>query len=160
MREIQLTQGQFAQVDDEDYELVSQYLWKADAHHGNWYVRRTDYSTGHKVTVQLHTFLTGWPQVDHKDGNGLNNQKNNLREATTPENARNRHGRSNSKSGFKGVSWDKQSVRWRAGIRLNGKQHDLGRFDDAEEAARAYDAVAVEYHGEFAKTNKMMGLLE
>lgn len=88
-------------------------------------------------------------QIDHKDGNGLNNSIKNLRIVVGGGNQHNRGSQSNSKSGIKGVVYDSKLLKWRAGIRFSKKYIHLGRFDSAEEAGRAYLAKAKELHGEF-----------
>ena len=91
--------------------------------------------------------------IDHIDGNGLNNQENNLRYSTHSQNMSNRGLDKNNKSGFKGVSWYQPSQKWQVKIAVQGKQKHLGYYSDIEEAARAYDAAAKELHGEFAWLN-------
>lgn len=98
--------------------------------------------------------MTGrWPaaQIDHRDGNGQNNQIANLREATRLENLRNRGSARNNTSGFKGVSWHAKRGKWESQIRFNGRKKYLGRFDSPEAAYAAYCAAAAEFHGEFAR---------
>lgn len=153
--EIPLSQGLVALVDAEDAARVVAA--------GKWHVRvqsRTTYANrnirrddGRWTTLNMHTFITGWPRVDHINGNGLDNRRANLRPATHAQNQRNKGLQSNNTSGFKGVCWDAPRGRWHAKICLNGRTIFLGRFDEAEEAARAYDAAAVRYFGEFARLN-------
>ena len=95
--------------------------------------------------------------VDHINRNALDNRRSNLRHCTHAENMRNRPGSSNRKSKYKGVY--KCRGRWRAEISHNGKKFRLGAFNNAEKAARAYDAAAIKLHGDFARTNTSMGLL-
>lgn len=92
-------------------------------------------------------------QIDHIDGDGLNNTKQNLRICTQSENVMNQSIRSDNSSGYKGVWWDKQTNKWRAGIIISGKTVYLGRFDFLVNAARAYDFAAKELFGEFSKLN-------
>jgi hypothetical protein len=98
-----------------------------------------------------------WPKLlDHIDGNGINNRLENLREATSSQNAHNMRKSRRNTSGFKGVSKHKATGSWQANIALNGKQRFLGLFDTAKAASEAYDAAAEKLHGEFARTNAMM----
>jgi hypothetical protein len=94
-----------------------------------------------------------WPaeQLDHIDGDGANNRIANLRQATNSENNRNRKVRYDSASGCKGVNFHKGNRKWRAHIRLNGRQKHLGYFSSAEEAYAAYCLAAPEIHGQFAR---------
>lgn len=159
-RVILLTQGMQTVVDDEDYEVLSQYKWRARKGRNDhtWYVVRTDYSNG-KHDIQMHRQIMNDPygcHVDHEDGNGLNNCRSNLRVATPSQNQCNRP---HHKGSYKGVSFDRGSGMWRARIMIERKMHFLGRFTTAEEAAAAYDDAAVELHGEFATTNQGLGLL-
>lgn len=138
-----------ALVDDEDFERVNQFFWYADKDENTFYaVARIQ-----NKLIYMHTFLTGFKQTDHKDMNGLNNQRNNLRKATTQENLMNRKSFKNSSSQFKGVSWDGTRNKWIARIRLNNKSIHLGRFISETDAAKAYNQKAKELFGEFAKLN-------
>ncbi len=101
----------------------------------------------------MHRQILGEPdglQVDHRDGNGLNNRRRNLRTATVSQNACNRKVRADSASGLKGVGRDKRDGRWHARIQINGKRHILGHFDTAKEASAAYIAAVRKFHGEYA----------
>jgi hypothetical protein len=153
--EIPLTQGFVAKVDLEDYELVM----AAGPWHvildpaGVTYVRHSARRDGRVTTIGLHRFLTGWPLTDHRNGDGLDNRRANLRQATPQENARNATRNRKNTSGFKGVCWAKSHSKWRAKIGVNGRRRHLGYFATAEDAARAYDAAAREHFGEFAWLN-------
>jgi hypothetical protein len=92
-------------------------------------------------------------QIDHIDGNKLNNQRVNLRFCTRTQNACNGKSRKNSSSKYKGVNFDKQTGRWLARIQMNKKQKNLGRFDNEVDAAIAYNKMATELHGVFARLN-------
>lgn len=96
--------------------------------------------------------------VDHKDGNGLNNQRSNLRTASRQENAFNRKVQPHS-TPFKGVHYRIAQNKFQARICKDGKRRHLGFFDDSVEAARKYDEVAIQLFGTFARTNALMGLI-
>jgi hypothetical protein len=147
MKLIHLTQGQSTIVDDVDYEKYRFIRWQAIKGRYTWYARSTiGYLHHHILNVQNL-------EVDHIDGNGLNNQKENLRLATRAENARNCKLQRNNTSGFHGVSYQKQINRWMAYIKVNGKRKYIGVYETKEAAALAYNKAAKQYHGEFAKFN-------
>lgn len=156
MREIPLTQGYVALVDDEDYEEVSRFRWYVRVNKQYAYASRKIKVGGKWVEVHMHRVLLNAQDgmvVDHIDGNGLNNLKGNLRLATISGNNHNSRIRKDNTSGYKGVHWNSRASKWRAEIRLNGKVKFLGYFDDPIEAAKTRDKAAVELHGEFAKLN-------
>lgn len=142
-------------VDDEDYDNVSQYNWSVRFISVNKYPHTT--IKGKNVLMhQLIMKSLKYQIVDHKDGDGLNNQRSNLRFCTTTENNRNRKPRGSSK--YVGVSittrkYDCDKFYWLAQIAINGVRKNLGRFKIEEDAARAYDDAAKIYYGEFAKIN-------
>ena len=158
MRLIPLTRGQFAKVDDDDYAKVSIFKWQAvkGRHHKSFYARRRfGTSKEGRRSVSTHTFLmrpVDGMEVDHKNGDGLDNQRSNLRLATHAQNCMNRRKRSNNTSGFKGVSFHSESRKWRAVIRSSGKDISLGLHLTPELAHAAYCAGAAKYHGEFARS--------
>lgn len=164
MKEIPLTMGKVALIDDEDYFWVSRHNWhyakkKKDGKLG--YAKRARKVKGKTSFVRLHRAIIAAPihlQVDHIDGNPLNNQKSNLRLCTNKNNSTNSDTK-RGKSGFKGVSWHKGMGGWRVRVRKDNKELQVGYFKCPIEAAKAYDAAAIEQYGEYARTNKMLGLI-
>jgi len=151
--EIPLTRGLFALVDDADFDaIVAAGKWHAKPDWNTFYASRACARQGGKQRhISMHTFLTGWGYVDHVNGNGLDNRRENLRPADDSKNAMNRRMRSDNTSGFKGVS--RHRLKWRAEIRVSGQLINLGTFATPQEAARAYDAAAAHYFKEFARPN-------
>ena len=160
MKLIPLTQGQFAMVDDEDFDFINQWKWYASKDVRTFYARTNIWlhKIGKQKTVRMHRYilLLNNPSVlvDHKDCNGLNNQKNNLRIATPYQNAANKSSIQNGYSKYLGVSWHIKIKRWEARISKNNKSHYLGVFKNEVDAAIAYNKKATELHGEFANLNK------
>jgi hypothetical protein len=160
VREIELTQGQKAMVDDADFEWLSQWKWCA------WWspstcsfyaVRRTHRSEGFpRRMIGMHRFILGarsGEQVDHDDHDTLNNQRYNISACTVSQNQANSRLRRDNTSGFKGVSWKRESRKWLATIMVKGKCIYLGLFNNPKDAADAYDDAARSHFGEFACTN-------
>lgn len=150
MRQIPLSRGQYAIVDDADYKAVrAAGPWYAKPCWSGFYAMRT---RGGR-TVYLHRFLAGEDAatVDHINGNGLDNRRGNLRSATVSENSRNRPAKRGNASGFKGVS--RHRSKWKATIAVAGRNIHLGTYADPAHAARVYDAAAREHYGEFAVFN-------
>ncbi|CUW31722.1 AP2 domain-containing protein [Streptomyces reticuli] len=155
-RELRLPSGLVALVDEADYQtVVAAGPWHAAPCGRHIYVQRSIRNPGttRSTEERLHRFLTGWTLVDHRNGNGLDNRRSNLREATHAQNSANSRLSRRSTSGYKGVTWYKRTSRWRAHITAGQVQHHLGYFDSAEEAARAYDTAAIEAFGDFAHLN-------
>lgn len=114
------------------------------------------------VRTRLHRHVAGHPagmDVDHINRDKLDCRRQNLRLATRQQNSCNAGRRTHNTSGYRGVYLCKFTRRWRAEIRANGAAHKLGRFSDPAEAAAAYDAAAIRLHGDFAVTNRSLGLL-
>lgn len=154
--EIDLTLGLVAIIDDDDWGLVSQYKWHAykgptnNTYYAKTNVRRAD---GSRTTIRMHRLLLGLTdptiKTDHRDGDGLNNRRANLRACTQAENLRNQGAHTDNMSGYKGVSWHKRSGMWIAQIQVNWKKRHLGLFDTQEAAYAAYCKAAAELHGGF-----------
>lgn len=99
-------------------------------------------------------------RIDHRNNIRHDNSWDNLRLSTQAENNRNKSMHSNNTSGYKGVSWNTRRKKYVAGITFEGKYIYIGQFDNAQDAAIAYDEMAITLFGEFSRTNKSMGLLE
>jgi hypothetical protein len=135
---IPLTQGRSVIVDDEDLAYLNK--WKWCYHRG--YAVRTQRVNSKQALVYMHRLiLNAQPgqACDHVNGDGLDNQRSNLRICTQSQNGMNRGKQKNNTSGFKGVTWNKDHKKWKAQIMLNGKSIYIGYFDDPEEASKAYN---------------------
>lgn len=153
---IELSQGFVAWVDPSDYHLVSAYKWCLKRSHANTlYAHRRD---GKKWVLMHRQILQPAPgvPVDHRDGNGLNNRRENLRTCNASDNCQNRgKGKGAYSCKYKGVTLEKRKATspYRARIKINGRLIGIGYFGAAKEAALAYDAKARELFGEFARPN-------
>ena len=155
-KQIPLTQGKFATVDDEDYDRLMKYKWCARIRDDGaaWYACRKEIVDGKHHQQQMHRFILDAPNgmlCDHVNGNGLDNRRVNLRLATPKQNTMNR-GANRNHIGFKGVTHIKPG-KFQAQIKVDGKFIYLGLFDNARSAAIAYNIAAEKYHGEFARLN-------
>lgn len=160
---IPLTRGYVATIDKQDFDLVSRYTWRAAPQPK----QKTIYAVAvkwlkdekRKTTIRMHRLILGVEDsailVDHRDGDGLNNRRSNIRVATTHQNCCNQR-KTRGVSRFKGVWFNKRgkrTKRWIASIKAEGKRLSLGAFLTEEEAALAYDRAALQYYGEFACLN-------
>ena len=163
MKQIELTQGKFAIVDDEDYKYLNQWKWCFIT---AGYAQRVKHISGSKKNrvlehILLHRVLMNCSkgqQVDHINGDGLDNRRENLRISTQAQNVRNKGFSKNNTSGYKGVIFIKsgtRSKRWTARLTYNYKPISLGYFDTSIEAAIAYNKAASIYFGEFARLNQI-----
>ena len=145
--------GRAALVDDADYELVMAYRWYAHrGTRGGLYAKAiTRRPDGRRGWIRMHNLIMGRKGIDHRNGDGLDNQRSNLRPATGSQNNANTPPAEGHASRFKGVCRRRQ--RWRAGIHIQGAFHSLGQFANEEDAARAYDTAALAAWGEFAYLN-------
>lgn len=157
MKTIPLTRGLVALVDDEDYDLVSQFKWCASqtTPPGKYYAARGIRRGGKPTSILMHNVIMGALYIDHRDNDGLNNQRSNLRRATGTENKQNSRKRSDQcSSRWKGVCWNKKSKKWHATITINRKARSLGTYSDEASAATAYNIMAHHFFGEFALFNR------
>ena len=154
MREIQLTQGKIALVDDEDFERVSSLKWRATCNKHVWYAITT---LPDRKVAYMHRFILGiTPRIDHVDSDGLNNRRSNLRPATTRQNAQNKRKgvyKRGAFSQYKGVHYRKDRGTWVAMIYHEGKHIYIGCSRDEKQSALMYDKKAKELFGEFACPN-------
>lgn len=158
MKLIKLTQGKFAQVDDEDFEQLNKLRWTLNTVNVDGciklYAKRNDRIGGKQRQITMHRLIMGCiigdgKMIDHKDGDGLNNQKHNLRFCTPAQNQQNKACK--SISGYLGVY--KNGKAWYSKIRANGNVVYLGYFKDKESAAIAYNKAAILYYGEHSRLN-------
>lgn len=165
MREIQVgglraQRHGVARVDDEDYPLVASRSWCLSSSPTSTVLYAV---TGRRVAgksrnIKMHHLITGAVGIDHIDGNGLNNQRANLRVATKSQNGANRGAVAGTSSQYKGVVWYKRDSCWQAAIRFENRNRHLGYFADELAAALAYDAAARSLFGEFARPNFPEGI--
>lgn len=162
MKEIILTRGQVALVDDEDYEWLNQWKWTSSFTPStkSYYARRLQYlkhckKNEKRKAIKMHRVimerivkreLKSKEMIDHINNNTLDNRRYNLRIVSNRQNAQNRKGKTTSK--YPGVYWRKERSRWLAKIYLNGKTKYLGQFTNEREAAKAYEKACRELVGE------------
>ena len=161
MKEIPLSQSKVTLVDDEDYEWLNQWKWCAWKSGNIFYAERSVYPNGwkgKKITILMHREIlclaNGDGKLgDHRDRNGLNNQKHNLRVVNKAINGYNRKMMSNNKSGYRGVSFYKPNNKWATKIRVETVLIHCGYHPEKIDAARAYDQAALKYYGNDAILN-------
>lgn len=150
----QYGEGKHALVDDADFENLNKFRWHVLS---VGYAARRVYgeTPGKGKYVYMHRVITkaSTGEVDHVNLDMLDNRQINLRVCSRSENMSNTRKKSTNKSGFKGVSWSKESKAWIASITKNYKQRCIGRFPTREEAALAYNEAAIESFGQFARLN-------
>lgn len=167
MKQIPLTQGKVALVDDKDFDFLNQWKWYAAKHRDTFYaVRMLPKSENpNRPIIKMHRLILGLSDskivVDHRDMDGLNNQRSNIRPANTSENNSNTKSYKNSSSKYKGVTKrtyfinGAKYVYYVARIRKNYKLFYVGHFKNEAEAAAAYNKAAIKIHGEFARINQI-----
>lgn len=156
MRNIKASRACF--VDDEDYEMLKNRKWSenGNGYPRNGFTNRILNPNKQQIFVMMHRVIMWSPDgmvIDHIDGNKLNNQKKNLRVCSPTDNKRNRGMSRRNTSGYKGVYWQRANKKWYAAINTDERFLNVGSFENKEDAARAYNAAASKYHGEFAKLN-------
>lgn len=148
---VPLTRGKWSGVDYDDAARVFEHKWQAVKDGRVWYAQATVNGT----TIRMHRFVLRAPkgsQVDHRNGHGLDNRRENLRYATYTQNHANQQ-KTRGTSRYKGVWWAAHVEKWGAQVHVNNRGKHLGYFDDEKKAALAYDRAAVESWGEFARCN-------
>lgn len=158
-KDIQLSAGYITTIDDDDFERVSQFKWSAsirrkDGEVTKVYAFRQVGPKKKRESVYLHRFIMeAAPDicVDHRNSNGLDNRRENLRLATHAQNQHNRGKHPKNRSGFKGVTWNIALGKWHSQIKVNSGNVHLGYFTDIVEAAEAYKQAAARLHGDFAQ---------
>jgi predicted RNA methylase len=163
MKQISLSKGYYAQVDEEDFEILSKHnWWICEVKSKRATVIQLSAQTEiNGKTVKMHRMIMNPPKgmdIDHADGNPLNNQKYNLRICNRQENLRNTNKykrRKKCSSEYKGVSFHKKANKWEAGLQVEGRRKWLGLFESEIEAAKVYNKAALTYFGEFARINKI-----
>ena len=156
MKEIKLTQNKVALVDDENFEYLNQFKWYTARNGRTWYARRhASRINGKQKLIQMHRIIINAPkhlQVDHVNGDGLDNRKENLRLCTHQENHFNiKNTHKNNKLRTKGITWHKTIKKFRAQIMINKKAIHLGYFNVMGDADSAYRIAEEKYFGKFAR---------
>lgn len=155
MHYIPLTQGRSAIVDFADYGWLLHWKWSMS---GRYAVRNFRLPDGRQSSISMHRALLNPPadmEVDHINGNPIDNRRENLRLATPSQNQWNKGPRKDSKRGYKGTRFCKKTRRWHACIAANRITVHLGYFDSEDDAAHAYDIAATALHGSFARLNNV-----
>jgi hypothetical protein len=156
MKIIPLTNNEFTIVDDENFDRFSKYKWHLDKRGRRLYAKRDIVIEEKRTTIYMHQEIIIVPnglEIDHKNSNGLDNRKENLRICNRTQNNGNRRKRLNCSSKYKGVSWNNGKKKWQSAITVYGKTMYLGRFNDEIKAAEVYDDKAIEIFGEFSRLN-------
>lgn len=154
-REIQLTQGKVAVIDEADFKRVSAFKWSADRMGKTWYAVRTVKRLGKKSRIYLHRFVMNATRglvVDHVNRNGLDNRKRNLRLCTKKQNFWNQGAHKDGRSGVRGVSWRPDTGLWTARLFVNGKQLNLGCYKRLKDAVAVRRLAEKKHYGVFAPT--------
>lgn len=153
MKAIVLTRGRIATVDDEDFDRVNQFKWYAIKDGRCWYAAHMTTRNRRRKVERLHMFIMGASGIDHRNNDGLDNRRQNLRAANKQQNGRaKQRKRASATSRYRGVSWYADRGKWTAQIQF-GRLIPLGYFLNEVDTARAYDVAARKLFGEFAAPN-------
>lgn len=150
---IQLSRNAVAWVDKDVFELLNKHKWTYDPTTGYAYRRLT--VEGVYKKIYMHRLIMNNPkvlQIDHINGNGLDNRKQNLRICSRSDNQHNRGKNKNNKSGHKNIYWHTQTSKWRVGVMHKRKNYHGGEFDNLEDAVKARDRLQIQFHGSFARS--------
>lgn len=154
---VPISGGLFAKIDQADADVVLSYSWHLRKTSGDHVYAQTSIRRGKSVKrLRMHHLIV--PRMpgtvtDHINGDTLDNRRANLRRCSVAQNCQNQALGKRNTSGYRGVSWQADKRRWRAYISVNGRKRFLGRYTQAEDAARAFDKAAREIWGEFATLN-------
>ncbi len=151
MKKVKLTRGKFATVDNDVYEKVNKYNWY---YIEGGYAARDDFSSGKRKMVYMHRFIMDPPEgmvIDHINGKKHDNRKENLRICTHRQNSWNAKKRTDNKSGYRGVSWDKSKQKWGVRLKVGNLYKFGGYFTNKIEASKRYGELVEKYRDEFSK---------
>jgi hypothetical protein len=159
-KEIQLTKGQVAIVDDNMYDYLNQWKWQAsEQKNGKFYAQRKIKVNSFRKCIMMHRLIVNNTDIklhtDHINGITLDNRKINLRICTNSQNQMNKKVQINNKNGLKGVSFNKEKKKYEVSITIKGNKIFLGYYFNPIDAAKAYNEAAIKYFGEFANLNKI-----
>lgn len=161
---VRLTRGYTAVIDAADVGFVEGFNWHSAVFKGTAYaVRNAPKPCGGQSTLRMHRIITSAQEslvVDHINGDGLDNRRQNLRVVSHALNMRNQSLRSDNKSGLKGIRWREPTQKWNAYINVDGKHYSLGHYATKEEAYAAYIEGSKRFHGEFARAAQGMPISE
>jgi len=154
--EVLLTQNKKALIDYMDYKVVSKHKWHTHKSSDILYAGTNLYSkekNRNQTKILMHSLILGENLIDHKNGNGLDNRRSNIRACTISQNRANSSKAKGTSSKYKGVFWRDADKKWFAQTSKNHKRYYIGKFENASDAAKAYDNFARKLYGDFAKLN-------